>query len=225
MPRKSRPLDRTSGAPRDTDIIVIACEDTHAVKQYFAKFRTKRTQYKVLPTLDGKSSPRAVLERLNTYKAEYATEEGDELWICIDADHWIRGGHQAEFSQVLQDCHSKGYGIAISNPCFEVWLLMHFVEIDDAELCRILKRNSPEAVADDDKKSIRCDKIEARLRTCAGGYNKSNVARLSLTAEQVLHAIARARAVDGTGDVPECPGTRVYLLVEKLQSRGSIELT
>lgn len=132
MPRKRRPLDRTRRAPRDTNIIVIACEDTHAVKQYFAKFRTKRTQYKVLPTLDGNSSPRAVLERLNVFKAEYATEEGDELWICIDADHWIRGGHQAEFSQVLQECPSKGYGIAVSNPYFEVWLLMHYVEIDDS---------------------------------------------------------------------------------------------
>lgn len=225
MPRQNRPLDRTSGAPRDANIIVIACEDTHAVKQYFAKFRTKRTQYKVLPTLDGNSLPRAVLDRLNTYKNEYATEDGDELWICIDADHWIRGGHQAEFSQVLQECHSKGYGIAISNPCFEVWLLMHFVEIDGAELSRILKKNASEAITGDDKESIRCDKIEARLRKCAGGYNKSNVAGLLLTTEQVLNAIARARAADGKGSVPGCPGTRVYLLVEKLQSRGSIELT
>ena len=87
MPRKHRPLDRASGAPRDTSIIVIACEDTHAVKQYFSKFRTRRVQYKVLPTTDCDSSPRAVIDRLNAYRSEYATEEHDELWICIDADH------------------------------------------------------------------------------------------------------------------------------------------
>lgn len=93
MPRKRRPLDRTSGVLRDASIVVIACEDTHAVKQYFAKFRAKRIQYMVLPTVDGNSSPRAVVERLNAYKEEYATEDGDELWICIDADHWVHGGH------------------------------------------------------------------------------------------------------------------------------------
>lgn len=72
------------------------------------------------------------------YKSEYATEHGDELWICIDTDHWIRGGHQAELSQVLQECRSKGYGVAISNPCFEVWLLMHFADVDDSLLLELL---------------------------------------------------------------------------------------
>jgi hypothetical protein len=55
MPRKSRPLDRTTGLVRDSSIVVIACEDTHAVKQYFAKFRTRRVQFKVLPTEEGYS--------------------------------------------------------------------------------------------------------------------------------------------------------------------------
>ena len=53
MPRKNRPLDRTTGLVRDSSIVVIACEDTHAVKQYFAKFRTRRVQFKVLPTEEG----------------------------------------------------------------------------------------------------------------------------------------------------------------------------
>ena len=53
MPRKNRPLDRTTGLVRDSSIVVIACEDTHAVKQYFAKFRTRRVQFKVLPAEEG----------------------------------------------------------------------------------------------------------------------------------------------------------------------------
>lgn len=73
--------------------------------------------------------------------------------------------------------------------------------------------------------SERCRDRIVRLIEPAEHHNKSNVAGLSLTTEQVLNAIARARAADETGSVPGCPGTRVYLLVEKLQSRGSIELT
>ena len=224
MPKKSRPLDRTSGAPRDTSIVVIACEDTHAVKQYFSKFRTRRVQYNILPTVDGDSSPRAVLERLDFYRSEFATEEHDELWICIDADHWIRGQHQREFSQMLQECRSKGYGVAISNPCFEVWLLMHFAEVDDSLLLELLGEEPSGVVTDDQRSSFRCDKFEARLRQAAGGYNKSNVARLRLTAEQVLQATERARRLDGIGDVPNCPGTRVYKLIDALQQRDSIDL-
>jgi hypothetical protein len=224
MPRKSRPLDRTSGAPRDTSIVVIACEDTHAVKQYFAKFRTRRVQYKVLPTTDGNSSPQSVLKRLNEYKEEYATEVGDELWICIDADHWIRDQHQRELSRVLQECRSKGYGVAISNPCFEIWLLMHFSEVDDDLLLELLGEDPAGDLTDTQRASIRCDTFEKRLRDVAGGYNKSNVARLQITAQQVLKATERARRLDGNSDVPNCPGTRVYKLIETLQRRDSIDL-
>lgn len=226
MPRKHRPLDRASGAPRDTSIIVIACEDTHAVKQYFSKFRTRRVQYKVLPTTDCDSSPRAVIDRLNAYRSEYATEEHDELWICIDADHWIRGTHQREFSQVLQECRSKGYGIAISNPCFEVWLLMHFMEVNDRLLLELIGEDTSSCLSDDQRASLRCDKFESRLRQEVGGYNKSNVARLPLTASQVLHAIDRARHADANADsdVPTCPGTRLYKLLDTLRGRDSIDL-
>lgn len=224
MPRKSRPLDRTSGALRDTSIVVIACEDTHAVKQYFSKFRTRRVQYKILPTVDGDSSPRAVMERLDFYRNEFATEKHDELWICIDADHWIRGQHQREFSQVLQESRSKGYAVAISNPCFEVWLLMHFAEVDDSLLLELLGEDPSGVVTDEQRLSLRCDKFEARLRQAAGGYSKSNVARIQLTVQQVLQATERARRLDGTSDVPVCPGTRVYKLIDTLMQRDSIDL-
>lgn len=224
MPRKHRPLDRTSGALRDSSIIVIACEDTHAVKQYFSKFRTRRVQYKILPTVDGNSNPRAVLERLDLYRNEFATEERDELWICIDADHWIRGPHQRELSNVLQECRNKGYGVAMSNPCFEVWLLMHFAEVNDCLLLELIGEDPLSMLNDQQRSSIRCDKFEARLRQEVGGYNKSNVARLQLTAEQVLQASERARSIDGTSDVPRCPGTRLYKLIETLKRRDSIDL-
>ncbi|MEZ6086631.1 MAG: RloB family protein [Pirellulaceae bacterium] len=187
-------------------------------------FCTKRIQYKILPTVDGNSSPRAVLERLNAYKEEYATEDGDELWICIDADHWIRGGHQAELSQVLQECRSKGYGIAISNPCFEVWLLMHFSDVDDRLILELLGEDPSGVVTEEQRSTLRCGSFEARLRQVAGGYNKSNVARLQLTAQQVLQAGERARRMDGTSDIPDCPGTRVYKLIDTLQRRDSIDL-
>lgn len=224
MPRKNRPHDRTRGAPRDTSIIVIACEDTHAVKQYFSKFRARRVQYKILPTVDGDSSPRAVIERLDFYRDSYATEEHDELWLCIDADHWIRGQHQREFSQVLQECRSKEYRVAISNPCFEVWLLLHFTDIDDRMLLELLNKDPSGDLTNSQRSSLRCDKFEARLRTAANGYNKSNVSRLQISAEQVRQATHRARQLDGSGQVPRCPGTRVYKLIETLQQRDSIDL-
>ncbi len=88
----------------------------------------------------------------------------DELWICIDADHWIRGSHQRELAEVLRQCRSNGYGVAISNPCFEVWLLLHFVTIDDDLLNTILGNAQNSSVSESDRQSIRCDGFEKNLR-------------------------------------------------------------
>ena len=84
MPRKKRPLDRDSGVVRDASLVVIACEDTHAVKQYFARFRTRKVQFHVLPTQDEHSSPQDVLARLDRFKEEFATQERDVFWVCVD---------------------------------------------------------------------------------------------------------------------------------------------
>ena len=225
MPRKSRPLDRTTGLVRDSSIVVIACEDTHAVKQYFAKFRTRRVQFKVLPTEEGYSSPKAVVERLTRYRMEEQIGDEDELWICIDADHWIRGSHQRELAEVLRQCRSNGYCVAISNPCFEVWLLLHFVTIDDELLNTILGNAQNSTVSESDRQSIRCDGFEEHLRIVSGGYNKTNVGRLPITTLEVIQAMQRARELDnGTGDIPGAPGTRAYKLLDTLKRRDFIVL-
>ena len=112
----------------------------------------------------------------------------------------------------------------MSNPCFEVWLLMHFAEVNDRLLLELLGEDPLSILNDQQRSSLRCDKFEARLRQEVGGYNKSNVARLQLTAEQVLQATERARRIDGTSEVPHCPGTRLYKLIDTLQRRDSIDL-
>lgn len=204
---------------------MIACEDTHAVKQYFAKFRTRRVQFKVLPTEEGYSSPKAVVERLNRYRVEEQIGDEDELWICIDADHWIRGSHQRELAEVLRQCRSKGYGVAISNPCFEVWLLLHFVTIDDKLLNTILGNAQNSTVSESDRQLIRCDGFEEHLRMVSGGYNKTNVGRLPITTLEVIQSMQRARELDnGTGDMPVAPGTRAYKLLDTLKRRDFIVL-
>jgi hypothetical protein len=179
----------------------------------------------VLSTEEGYSSPKAVVERLNRYRLEEQVGDEDELWICIDADHWIRGNHQRELAEVLRQCRSNGYGVAISNPCFEVWLLLHFVTIDDELLNTILGNAQNSSVSESDRQSIRCEGFEKHLRMVSGGYNKTNVARLPISTLQVSQAMQRARELDnGTGDMPGAPGTRAYKLLDTLKRRDFIVL-
>ncbi|MCA9031033.1 MAG: RloB domain-containing protein [Planctomycetaceae bacterium] len=205
MPRKPRPLERVEGQLRDCSLIVIASEDRHAVKQYFERLDAKRVQFKVLPTEDGRSSPQALLTRLDAFKKEFDLGEEDQLWVCLDTDHWIASDHIRNLSDVIRQCKQKRFGVAVSRPCFELWIALHF---DDA-----YKFNNDS-----------CVDVVKFLKERCNGYSKRNIGSLPLTTAMVCDAITRAKAADDGKEIPEAPGTQVYLLLEELQRREAIKL-
>ncbi|MGA2031906.1 MAG: RloB family protein [Thermoguttaceae bacterium] len=207
MPRKKRPLDRDAGVLRDASLIVVASEDTYAVKDYFSRFKTRRVQFIVVPTEDGRSAPAAVIDRLDEFKDREATEEDDQFWLCIDKDHWADSGHIANLAQVLQHCKQKGYQVAISCPCFELWLLLHFENVE------------PTA-------QLTCRQIVKRLSEVAGGYDKKGCGRLPLAKTMVHNAVERAKSLDTSGSlIPETLSTRVYKIIAALQAKDAIDLS
>jgi predicted AlkP superfamily phosphohydrolase/phosphomutase len=68
--RKARPLKRDDASLRDDRFYIVACDDTYAPKQYFEFFKIPRVQVHVIPTVDGTSAARHVLERLLQFEHE-----------------------------------------------------------------------------------------------------------------------------------------------------------
>lgn len=68
-------------------------------------------------------------------------ESFDERWIVIDRDEIEiigkgGGGHTKEnFDKAVETCISRNIKIACSNPCFELWIVLHF-EYRDSECSR-----------------------------------------------------------------------------------------
>ena len=65
-----------------------------------------------------------MIKRLDEYieKKDFALEKDDELWVMIDVDRW----NKSTLQEIAKEARQKGYRLAISNPCFELWLLLHF---------------------------------------------------------------------------------------------------
>lgn len=57
-------------------------------------------------------------------KALDSFEEGDEVWAVFDRDEHPR------FDEAVALCQEQGVGVARSNPCFELWLIMHDEDFD-----------------------------------------------------------------------------------------------
>jgi hypothetical protein len=161
----------------------------------------------VLPTEDTKSNPVAVLTRLKDHLEAWDPEEGDSLWLCLDADHWVEPGHRHQLHSVMSESRKQRFDVAISHPCFEFWLLLHFVE--------------PTV----DTIPLNCLTCNEQLSQAAGGYNKrTGAGRLPVTLEDVKTAIERAAARWDCpeGWIPEAPSTGVHRIVSDILDKGVV---
>lgn len=200
--RKPRPLTRDSNSFRDDRLFIVACDDTYAPKQYFDAFALPRVKVVVVPTTDGTSSAPYVLARLEAF--EFL--EDDERWMLLDTDHYIDGSHAAKFLQAIQDARQKGIGIALSNPCFDYWLLLHHLD-DKDKLVTITDAQS----------------VTVALRETLGAFNKTNIDPKLFPLSSVVKACHLAREIDEQtvgGDRPTSPTSRVYMLWESIVSRA-----
>jgi hypothetical protein len=86
--------------------------------------------------------------------------------ICLIADRDSQSFKPAQYDFVVETCNLKGYGFFLSNPCIELWLLMHFDEIMNYDRALLLKNPY-----------ITSDKrfIATKLGLHLGGYKNKNV--------------------------------------------------
>jgi len=192
--RRKRPLDLVVPHLRDTRLIIIAAEGEKTEKQYFSMFGSLRVQVHVLHTEGGLSSPKHVFDRLSDYKRRYDLKGDDQLWLVVDVDCWT----QKMLSEIATGSVQKKFGLAVSNPCFEVWLYLHHSDVD------------PNGALD---KST----LEGMLRAIVGSYNGSNL-NLDHYRDHVPEAIDRAAVLDTNPDErwPSSTGTHVYRLARQI---------
>ena len=62
---------------------------------------------------------------------EFEHEEGDQRWLLLDTDHCVPGAHVAGFIAAIRDAAKKDVKVALSRPCFEIWLLLHHADETD----------------------------------------------------------------------------------------------
>lgn len=215
MPKpNSRPFARKSKY-RDAKFIVIATEGELTEPIYFEdlaldeRYRHPRVTIKVLHTIDGCSAPSHVIKRLDKIRREQKLYEGDELWLVLDKDRW----NETQLSEVAQLANQKGYKLAESNPCFEIWLLVHHRSLGSYTMSELneLQENRKERFR------ARRRRLELELIDICGSYNKENL-NTSDYIPFVTDAIANARNADShpTDRWLNQIGSRVYKLAQSI---------
>lgn len=111
-------------------LLLVVCEGRITEPGYLETFRTAHgsTTVRVRVVSPG-GDPRALVERaiaLRDAAAEEAHRSADanlaydEVWCVFDVDQ------HAHFEAACSDANGAGILVAASNPCFELWLYLHF---------------------------------------------------------------------------------------------------
>lgn len=210
MGRLRKDFKRKSGF-RDAKLIVVATEGENTEPKYFEALKTAyknpRIHLEIIPSKDGKSSPKHVLQNLIAFKKEYRIRADDELWITIDRD--FQSWTIKELKECLQLCKQKKFSIALSNPCFEIWLLLHFV-------CLASKNKTIREKMLLNKKDGKRSFCEIELRNYLTSYNK-NKPKLTKAINKTKDAIINASTLESQNkNFISNLGTNVHHLVKAL---------
>ena len=196
--RKKRGLNaRDTGFHKDDRLIIVASDDTYAPLQYFSFFPLPRVRLLILPPVDTKSAAKHVLDNLLACDEDY-----DERWLLLDVDHYAQGHHVASYMAAIRDAQAKGVRVALSKPCFEVWLLLHHVPEDAIE-----------SLTD-------CNSVTSALRSALGEYNKTCLKLQHFPLGRVQDAMDRSLRLDQDEyKIPTSNTTRVCQLWQSITSK------
>jgi len=200
-------FQRRIGFKKTKKLFLIASEGAETEPLYFEELkpivagRDAIIRVELVANPNHGSHPEEVLKRLRTTAKNKGIKEGDELWLIIDRDAW----NEADLNKVSKRARELGYFVALSNPCFELWLYLH------------LKNNRH--FIDRHQCQHEFGKVHSSYRTNGkGGYDPKPLMN------KIGMAIERSKVIDirPADPLPKTQATRVYLLVEKLVSANAV---
>jgi hypothetical protein len=128
----SRGLARRAPTRAPLALLLVVCEGEVTEREYINGFGQAHGANTVrLKVLAPGGDPRALVQRaveLRDEAADRADRERDdnlaydEVWCVFDVDDHARLGAARELAD------AEGIGLAVTNPSFELWLLLHFRE-------------------------------------------------------------------------------------------------
>ncbi len=172
-----------------------------------------------------KARPKQLVERIEQFKAEkediyqFSKYPEDEFWIVTDVDNnWSDKvispddgkTYKDEWEDVVALCQEKGYGYAVSNPFFEIWLLLHHDQPTDEDKAFAVTDTHPYEKTGHFRERLK--ELRVPLK------DKKHITFSDYDAEKVILAIKRARElhIDKQELSPKYLATTVYLLLQKV---------
>jgi hypothetical protein len=209
--RSNKDLKRPKPVKAEFPIVLIVCEDGVSSPQYFSFLGR---QYRISPKIrvcgeECGSAPIDVVKFTKSLVTKRKLEKGmpqfESKWCVFDTEG-VQNMHQSLF-EAIDMANSNHFSLAISNPCFEFWYLLHF--------------NYTTKPAHD------CTEMITFLEEKFPAYDKGDNEIFEVIFPKTEDAIRYARRISeehftGVDIENRNPSTEVYKLVEYLKSISNL---
>lgn len=209
MPSRSKQTRRTKGRRARSLRRQVAFREQRSVIRIHTEGRITEPEYLGLMSGRGVSldfgttgaTPMALVQQARQEarknRRAHADDRFDEIWCVFDCDE------HPHLGQALQEARDSGIHTAFSNPCFELWLVLH-VENQTAYIHRHAIQDRCEELCLTDGKAL----VEEAISKLTEGYSKAKERAQSL---RMGHKASGSPA--GAN-----PSSGVWRLVDRLQS-------
>lgn len=136
----------------------------------------------------------------------------DIINLIVDRDSSSFKDYQ--YDDLLNSCKEHNIKLYVSNPCFEVWLLMHFEEFRQLDFNKLLDNKR---VGNGKKSRKYSDKMLSEFSPKNIGYNKSNL-KFEVFVDRIDLAIRQEKEYcEDLQGLKDNIGSNVGLLIEELR--------
>jgi hypothetical protein len=189
--------------------ILVVCEGEKTEPTYFDGIAHEEEVRLVrVEIVQSGGVPKSVVERAVSMRSTAQREAKrqrdanlayDEVWCVFDVDE------HPHLPEALDRAQANAIHVALSNPCFELWLLLHF---------------------EDQRAYIDRHKLQSACRQHMPGYSKvaAYVKLKPRYGEAVRRAVTLASWQEEQGRKHANPSTGVHLLTERLRNLGKAAL-
>ena len=197
--------------------IIISCEGRVTEFEYFNGIKNHLSSYidvvlevHVIPKHSNASEPKDIVNNLEEYITHaYDYKNGhDECWLVLDREKVP--ARKTNILGIAPICKSKNYNIAITNPTFEFWLLLHLENIEQYD---------KEVLFKNDKVNTKRKFIDKELSNRLLGYNKRRgcFPMKIITKENIQRALEQEKRFENEFEkILDNLGSNVGQLVSKI---------
>lgn len=177
----------------------VFCEGKNTEPDYLRDYKEEHKAITTLKVFKEQGKPEAIVREACEHKGRLSKEERalpNEFWVVFDRDNHDR------IDEAFKLARQNDIHVAFSNPCFELWALLHFQE---------------------QAGHIEGKKVQSLLQQHMPSYDHERGARVSFAAlfPKTLDAEKRARTLlaraDTHGSPHGNPSTTLWLLLKRMR--------